>query len=274
MQGLAAATDSEIDRFVMGKLRKIQAEGFQMPDIDKATDGEIAAHVSRVLRRIHAEGLGMPNVDMATDGEIAAHVTRHMRRIQAERSGMHNVEAATDAEIALHVTARMTTIRVDAVDELTDRLIESLPPTHRLHNFRSDIPAWLEEIDESVNKARCNKFERSEHMLTNFGIHAQPVFVAYRVQLNKACVKARNETMDHIQAKFVHLTRHPFPLEDRIHELVQSNSARSNDSIVAAIRARSHICEHLLFIDRICTWVYWTAEQHAKRHTKNTKKIV
>jgi hypothetical protein len=70
----------------------------------------------------------------------------HVRRIQAVGSDVPNVEAATDAEITLHVTATMTTIRVDATDDLTDQLIQRLPPTHRLLNFRSDLPGWLEEI--------------------------------------------------------------------------------------------------------------------------------
>jgi hypothetical protein len=179
---------------------------------------------------------------------------------------MPNIDNATDATCSTYVMGNMNAVRVDAIDELSDRLIQSLPPTHRLHNFRSDIPAWLAEIDESINKAKCNKFERAEDILTNFGIHAQLVFSPYRIQLNKSCAKKRNETMaDHIQAKFVHLTLHPLKLEDRIHELCHTNGARSNDSLLAALRARSYLTKDLLLIDRISTWVYWTVYQQQKR---------
>jgi hypothetical protein len=198
---------------------KVQAGRRGMPNIEKATDAEIDSYVMGKLRRIQAEGFGMPGLTDATDAEISRYVSAKLNRIQAERLGMPNLDNATDAAVTTYVMGNMTAVRVDAIDELTDRLIQSLPPTHRLHNFRSDIPARLAEIDESVNKARCNKFERSEHILTNFGIHAQLVFNPYRVQLNKSCAKARNETMaDQIQAKFVHVTLHPFPLEDRILE--------------------------------------------------------
>jgi hypothetical protein len=124
----------------------------------------------------------------------------------------------------------------------------------------------LAETDESVNTARCNKFERAEHILTNFGIHGQTVFNPYRVQLNKSCAKKKKETMaDHIQAKFVHLTLHPLKLEDRIHELSGTTGPRSNVSLLAALRARSYLTKDLLLIDRISTWVYWTAYQQQKR---------
>ena len=179
---------------------------------------------------------------------------------------MPNIDNATDATCSTYVMGNMNAVRVDAIDELSDRLIQSLPPTHRLHNFRSDIPAWLAEIDESINKARCNKFERAEHILTNFGIHAQLVFSPYRIQLNKSCARKKNETLaDQIQAKFVHLTLHPLKLEDRIHELIHTNGTRSNDSLVAALRSRSYLTTDLLLIDRISTWVYWTADQQRKR---------
>ena len=113
-----------------------------------------------------------------------------LNRIQTEHLGMPNLDNVTDAAVDTYVMGNMTAVRVDVIDELSDRLIQSLPPTHRLHNFRSDIPAWLAEINESINKARCNLFERSEHILTNFGIHAQLVFNPYHVQLNKSCVRA------------------------------------------------------------------------------------
>jgi hypothetical protein len=218
------------------------------------------------LRIIQAEGFQMPGLASATDAEIGDYVMRKLRRIQAEGFQMPGLASATDAEIGEYVMGNLTAVRFDAIDELSDRLIQSLPPTHRLHNFRSDIPAWLAEIDESINKARCNKFERAEHILTNFGIHSQTVFTPYRIQLNKSCAKKRNETMaDHIQAKFVHLTLHPLKLEDRIHELCHTNGARSNDSLLAALRARSYLTKDLLLIDRISTWVYWTVYQQQKR---------
>jgi len=224
----------------MGKLHRIQAEGFGMLNIDTATDSEIDHFVMGKLRKIQTEGFGMLNIDTATEREIDRYVMGKLHRIQAEGSGMPNVETATDSEIDHQVTAHLTAIRVDAIDDLMGQLIQLLPPTHRLQNFRSDLPGWLQEIEKSVQKAKCNRFQRSTHILKNFSIHGKDTFHPYRIELNKSCAKTSSETLARqILAKIEHLTRHPFPLKDRIDELMKSNSARCNDALVATIASSS-----------------------------------
>jgi hypothetical protein len=63
----------------------------------------------------------------------------------------------------------------------------------------------------------------------------------------------------------------PDDLEETVFRPVEQLKIE-NDSIVAALRARSHVTTDLLFIDRICTWVYWTAEQSRKWPSRAPKK--
>ncbi len=161
---------------------------------------------------------------------------------------------------------KLTTIRTDALDEPVDVFIQRLPLSHHLQNFRSDIPAWLEEIDNSVTTAKCNKFERAEHILKNVGIHTEATYNTYRRELTKSCGKLKAKcAAAHIEAKILHLTRNPFPLGDLINAMINSNGPQNNAVVVATLRARSSITSDLLSIDRICTWIYWTAMQQKGR---------
>ena len=163
------------------------------------------------------------------------------------------------------MSGNLTDIRTDALDALTDGLIQRLPPSHRLRKFCSDIPAWLEERDKSAKEAKCNMFIRSAHRLANFGIHTALTFNTCRMQLNKSCEKAKGSAMTgHIEAKILHLTRNPFPIEDIIHAAINSKTNINMDFMVAALRAHSNTTTDLLCIDRICTWTYWTVTQQQK----------
>ncbi len=231
----------DIDRYGTGKLRRIQAEGFDMPNIDKATDAEIDRYVMGKLRRIQAEGFDMPNVDKATDAD-------------------------TDADTDRYVMGKLTSVRTDSTDDLTAKLIQRLPRNHRLHNFSSDIRAWLEEVDKSSTRAKCNKLQRSAYILSNFGIHTESTLQTYRRELVQSCGKAKpNAQAAHNDAKILHLTRNPFPIGDLIQDLMQSRKIGGNTDMLAALRARESIAADLLLTDRICTWIYWTAMQHAYR---------
>jgi len=71
-----------MDRFVMRKFRKIQAEGFQMPGLAKATDGEIDLFVGMQLRKIQAEGFGMEGLATASDAKINHFVIGELNTIR------------------------------------------------------------------------------------------------------------------------------------------------------------------------------------------------
>ena len=116
---------------------------------------------------------------------------------------MPNLANTTDDTINHYVMGILTAIRVTALDELTPKLIQRLPRNHRLQNFRSDIPDWLEEIDKSVTKAKCNRFARSDHILRNFGIHTETDShsVMWEGQANAQAA--------HTEAKILHFTRNP-----------------------------------------------------------------
>ena len=157
MPVLASASDNEIDRYVMKKLRKIQAEGFEIPGLGSASGNEIDDYVMKKLRKIQGEGFEMPVLATASESDISHFVMENLRSITRDR-----------------------------LDTLTDGLIQCLSLCHRLQNFRSDIPAWLAEIDNSVTAAQCNKFQRAEHILTKFGIHTEMTHAAYRTKLNQS----------------------------------------------------------------------------------------
>lgn len=234
---------------------------------------------SQIINRLIISECGVPlqlNIGhaTATDAQIARYVTDKLRKIQAKRFGMPGLSTATDGEINDFVMGNLTKIRTNALDALTEGMIQRLPLSHRLQNFRSDIPAWLEKINNSVTSARCNKFQRSEHILRNFGIHAEVTLTTYLTKLNQSCGNPRPNAMaDHVvEAKILHLTRNPFPLEDLIHAAINSNTRRNNDDMVATLRARSSIRADLLFIDRICTWIYWTAMQQKKTAAEKLPK--
>ena len=124
-----------------------------------------------------------PGLATATDAEIDRYVNDKLRKIQAEGFGMPGLATASDGEINHFVMGNLRAIRAGALNSLTDGLIQRLPLHHRLQNFRSDIPAWLEEINNSVTTAKCNKFQRSEHILTNFGIHTEVTLTTYHTKL-------------------------------------------------------------------------------------------
>jgi len=66
-------------------------------------------------------------------------------------------------------------------------------------------------------------------------------------------------------AKILHLihlsTRNPFPIGEMIHAWITSHRLGGTPDMRAALRARESITADLQEIDRICTWVYWTAMQ-------------
>jgi len=168
---------------------------------------------------------------------------------------------------------KVRAIKLTALDELTAKLIQRLPRNHRLQNFRSDIPAWLEETDRSVTTAKCNKFARSAHILRNFGIHTEVTFTTYHRTLIQSCGKTKhNAQAAHNEAKILHFTRNPLPIGDIIHAMINSRNNRDNTDMVAALRASEHIAGDLLEINRICTWVYWTAMQQLKKLAEKLPK--
>ena len=113
---------------------------------------------------------------------------------------------ASESDISHFVMENLRSITRDRLDTLTDGLIQCLSLCHRLQNFRSDIPAWLAEIDNSVTAVQCNKFQRGEHILTKFGIHTEIITATYHTQLNQSSGKANpNTETDHIKAKIGHL---------------------------------------------------------------------
>ena len=70
MPVLASESDNEIDRYVMKKLRKIQAEGFEIPGLGSASDNEIDDYVMKKLRKIQGEGFEMPGLATASESDI------------------------------------------------------------------------------------------------------------------------------------------------------------------------------------------------------------
>jgi hypothetical protein len=201
-----------------------------------------------------------------SDNEIDDYVMKKLRKIQGEGFEMPGLATASESDISHFVMENLRAITRDRLDTLTDGLIQCLSLCHRLQNFRSDIPAWLEEIDNSVTTAKCNKFERAEHILKNFGIHTEATYNTYRRELTKSCGQLKAKcAAAHIEAKNFHLTRNPFPLGDLINAIINSNGPQNNAVVVATFRPRSSITSDLLSIDRICTWIYWTVTQQQKR---------
>ena len=252
----------------MKKLRKIQVEGFEMTGLSTASDNEIDDYVMKKLRKIQVEGFEMPGLATASDHEIDDYVMKKLRKIQVEGFEIPGLATTNDSDISHFVMENLCVITTDRLDTLTDGLIQCLSLCHRLQNFRYDIPAWLVEIDNFVTAAQCNKFQRGEHILTKFGIHTEIITVTYHTQLNQSCGKAKpNSAADHIKAKIGHLKRNAFPLEDLINKLAKSTSNRSNDGMLTVVRSLSSITPDLLFIDRICTYIYWTVMLQ-KRHAR------
>ena len=54
--------------------------------------------------------------------------------------------------------------------------------------------------------------------------------------------------------------------------MIASTRVGKNDVMVAALRARSSITADLLFINSICTWIYWTAMQQKIKQQKSYRK--
>jgi len=87
----------------------------------------------------------------------------------------------------------------------------------------------------------------------------------YRRKLIQSCGKAKpNAQAAHNDAKRLHLTRNACPIGEMIQAAFKSANGGMAD-MLAALRARVSITADLLEIDRICTWVNWTAMQQKGR---------
>jgi hypothetical protein len=189
-----------------------------------------------------------------------------LRRLNAERLEMPNLAMASEDTIAHYVMGTLTAIRVASVDQLTAKLIQRLPPDHRLLNFRSHIPTWLEEINNSASRAADNKqTTRPAHLLRNFGIYPKTTYETYRAALQLSVGKSkRNAQAANIQDKFDYITRHTLPIGD----MIQTTKTSSRDStrmrtrmegsegMLAALTGREHRTADEHETDRICAWIY------------------
>ncbi len=126
-----------------------------------------------------------------------------------------------DVEAVMHM---VTEAKIDAIDDLRGSLIGLLPQTHLRYVLRSDISAWLEQIDASTAAPGCSQTTKSPHTLANFGIYDEKTMKKYRTHCKQCCRPSNSSTAAvKTLAKLSFITQTALPIRDMMKTMTKTS---------------------------------------------------